>query len=67
MVCGSTVLAQGRFRRQISIESCLSFSNSFFIGCRLIHTTIIGIVGILAQQLSDLSSSTVQALGGNSS
>ena len=66
MVCGSIVLAQGRFRRQISMESCLSSSNSFFIDCRLISTTIIGIAGVLVQQLLDLGSSTVQASGGDS-
>ena len=60
---GSTVLAHGRFRRQIGTESCLSFGNSSFIGCRLISTTIIGITGVSAQQLSDLGSSTVRASG----
>ena len=34
--------------------------------CRLISTTIIGIAGVLAQQLSDSGSSTVQASGGDS-
>ena len=66
MVCGSIVLAQGWFRRQISTESYLSFSNSSFIGCRLISITIIGIAGVLAQQLLDLGSSTVQTSGGDS-
>ena len=66
MVCGSTVLAHGRFCRQISTESCLSFSNSSFIGCRLISTTIIGIVGVLVQQLLDSGSSTVRVSGGDS-
>ena len=66
MVYSSIVLAQGRFRRQISTESCLSSSNSFFMGCRLIRTTIIRIAGVLAQQLSDLGSSTVRVLGSNS-
>ena len=63
MVCGSTVLAQSQFRRHISTNSYLSSSNSSFIGCRLISITIIGIIGISAQQLSDLGSSTVQASG----
>ena len=67
MVCGRAVLAQGRFRRRIGTNSCLSFSNSSFIGCRLISITIIGIVGVLVQQLLDLGSSTVRALGGDSS
>ena len=66
MVCGSMVLAQGRFRRQIGTNSCLSSSNSSFIGRRLISTTIIGIAGVLVQQLSDSGSSTVRASGGNS-
>ena len=63
MVCGSTVLAQGRFRRRISTNSYLSSGNSSFIGCRLISITIIRIIGISAQQLSDLGSSTVRASG----
>ena len=66
MVCGSAVPVQGRFRRRISTNSCLSSSNSSFIGCRLISTTIIGIVGVSAQQLLDLGSSTVRASGGDS-
>ena len=66
MVCGSIVLVYGRFRRQIGTESCLSFNNSSFIGCRLISTTIIGIAGVLVQQLSDSGSSTVRASGSNS-
>ena len=66
MVYSSTVLVYSQFRRQIGTESCLSSSNSSFIGCRLISKTIIGIIGVLAQQLSDLGSSTVQASGGNS-
>ena len=45
-------LSVGRFRRQIGTESCLSSGNSSFIGCRLISTTIIGITGVSAQQLS---------------
>ena len=49
IVCGSMVLAHGRFRRQISMESYLSSSNSSFIGYRLISITIIGIVGVLVQ------------------
>ena len=65
MVCGSIVLAQGRFRRQISTESYLSSGNSSFIGYRLISTTIIGIAGVSVQQLLDLGSSTVQASGSN--
>ena len=60
------MLVQGWFRRRIGTNSCLSFSNSSFIGCRLISITIIGIVGVLAQQLSDLGSSTVRASGSNS-
>ena len=55
------------YRMYIGTNSCLSFSNSSFIGCRLISITIIGIVGVLAQQLSDLGSSTVRASGSNSS
>ena len=66
MVCGSTVLVQGQFRRRIGTNSCLSSGNSSFIGCRLISTTIIGITGVLVQQLSDSGSSTVRALGGDS-
>ena len=66
MVCGSAVLVQGRFRRRIGMNSCLSSSNSSFMGCRLISTTIIGITGVSAQQLSDLGSSTVRASGGDS-
>ena len=66
MVCGSTVLAQGQFCRRISMNSCLSSGNSSFIGHRLISTTIIGIAGVSAQQLSDLGSSTVRASGSNS-
>ena len=54
MVCGSMVLAQGQFRRRIGTDSCLSSSNSSFIGCRLISTTIIGIIGVLAQLFSQL-------------
>ena len=61
------VLAQSRFRKQIGMESCLSFSNSSFIGYRLISITIIRIIGVSAQQLSDLGSSTVRASGSNSS
>ena len=45
-------------REQGSTWSCL--------GCRLIGTTIIGIAGVLAQQLSDSGSSTVRASGGDS-
>ena len=59
MVYSSIVLAYSQFRRQISIESYLSFSNSSFIGRRLISITIIRITGVLAQQLLDLGSSTV--------
>ena len=66
MVYGSTVLAHGRFRRQISTESCLSSSNSSFISHRLISTTIIGIIGVSAQQLSDSGSSTVRVSGSDS-
>ena len=66
MVCGSTVLAQGRFRRRIGTNSCLSSGNSSFMGRRLISITIIGIAGVLVQQLSDSDSSTVQASGGDS-
>ena len=62
MVCGSAVLAQGRFRRCIGTNSCLS-SGTSFIGRRLISTTIIGIAGVSAQQLSDSGSSTVRASG----
>ena len=54
MVCGSIVLVQGQFRRHISISSYLSFSNSSFIGCRLISITIIGIIGVLAQLFGQL-------------
>ena len=49
MVYSSMVLVQGQFCRQIGMESCLSSGNSFFIGCRLISITIIGIVGVLVQ------------------
>ena len=66
MVCGRAVLAQGRFRRHIGTNSCLSSSNSSFIGCRPISTTIIRIAGVSAQQLSDSGSSTVRASGGDS-
>ena len=66
MVYGSTVLAQGHFYRRISTNSCLSSNNSSFISFRLISTTIIGIVGVSAQQLSDLGSSTVRASGDDS-
>ena len=66
MVYGSTVLAQGRFRKHINTKSYLSSGNSSFIGCRLISTTIIGITGVSAQQLSDSGSSTVRASGGDS-
>ena len=65
MVYGSTVLAQGQFHKQIGTESYLSSSNSSFIDCRLISITIIRITGVLVQQLLNLGSSTVQALGGN--
>ena len=67
MVCGSTVLVQGQFCRRISMESCLSFSNSSFIGHRLISIIIIRIAGILVQQLLNSGSSTVQVLGDNNS
>ena len=66
IVCGSTVLAQGQFCRRISTKSCLSSSNSSFIGCRLISTTIIGITGVLAQlfsQLDCIGNNTVTATG----
>ena len=66
MVYSSTVLAQGWFCRRISTNSCLSSSNSSFMGCRLISITIIGIAGVSAQQLSDSGSSTVQASGSDS-
>ena len=51
MVCGSTVLVQGQFRRHIGTSSYLSSNNSSFIGRRLISTTIIKIAGVLAQIL----------------
>ena len=74
MVCGSTVLAQGQFRRRISTSSCLFSNNSSFIGCRLISITIIRIAGVLAQLFGQLDcrrstvvvwlgSSTVPAMG----
>ena len=74
MVCGSTVLAQGQFRRRIGTSSCLSSGNSSFIGRRLISTTIIGIAGVLARSFGQLDcrrstvvvwlgSSTVPATG----
>ena len=53
-------------RRRIGTNSCLSSGNSSFIGRRLISTTIIGIAGVSAQQLSDSGSSTVRASGGDS-
>ena len=49
------------------MESYLSSSNSSFMGYRLISITIIGIIGVLVQQLLDLGSSIVRALGGDNS
>ena len=49
------------------MNSYLSSGNSSFMGYKLISITIIRIAGVLAQQLSDLGSSTVRALGSNSS
>ena len=63
MVYGSTVLAQGQFRRRIGTNSCLSSGNSSFIGRRLISTTIIGIAGVSARSVVCVGSSTVPATG----
>ena len=54
MVCGSAVPVQGRFRRRIGTNSCLSSGNSSFMGRRLISITIIGITGVSAQSFSRL-------------
>ena len=48
------------------MNSCLSSSNCSFIGHRFISITIIGIAGVLAQQLLDSGSSIVRASGGDS-